>query len=82
VLKNNGGETEVQRVACIVEADDDLQTLLTRAAASGRSCWAQPEVAANVNVEELGKLGLSEGEEWAIAAFLPRLNDGWVGAGK
>ena len=46
------------------------------------NCWPQPEVAANVNVEELGKLGLSEEEEWAIVAFLQTLNDGWDGAGK
>jgi cytochrome c peroxidase len=48
----------------------------------GMNCWPQPEVAANVNTEELGKLGLSEEEEWAIVAFLQTLNDGWDGAGK
>jgi cytochrome c peroxidase len=51
-------------------------------AKSGANCWEKPEVAANVNAEELGKLGLSEAEEWAIVAFLQTLNDGWGPAAK
>ncbi len=42
------------------------------------NCWPQPEVAANLNREELGNLGLSEAEEWAIVAFLQTLSDGWI----
>jgi len=52
----------------------------TADAKQGVTCWGAPEVAANLNVEELGKLGLSEAEEWAIVAFLRTLNDGWGGA--
>ena len=44
----------------------------------GVNCWDSPEVAVNVNTEELGKLGLSEAEEWAIVAFMQTLDDGWV----
>ncbi|MDP2106189.1 MAG: hypothetical protein Q8J76_09370, partial [Desulfobulbaceae bacterium] len=44
----------------------------------GQNCWPQPEVGVNVNNEELGNLGLSEEEEWAIVAFMQTLNDGWV----
>jgi len=50
----------------------------TADARSGVNCWAQPEVAANLNTEELGNLGLTEDEEWAIVAFLQTLTDGWV----
>ena len=42
------------------------------------NCWPAPEVVANINREELGKLGLSETEEQAIVAFLKTLNDGWT----
>lgn len=41
------------------------------------NCWGKPEVEMNVNVEELGNLGLTEEEEWAIVAFMKTLNDGW-----
>lgn len=44
----------------------------------GQNCWSKPEVAANVNTEELGDLGLSEEEEWAIVVFMQTLNDGWT----
>jgi len=39
--------------------------------------WAQPEVAENVNVSELGNLGLTREEELALVAFLKTLTDGY-----
>lgn len=45
---------------------------------SGVNCWPRAEVPANVNVEELGDLRLTEEEEWAIVAFMRTLSDGWV----
>ncbi len=42
------------------------------------NCWPAPEVVANINREELGKLGLSDAEEQAIVVFLKTLNDGWT----
>jgi cytochrome c peroxidase len=39
--------------------------------------WPPPEVAANVNTDELGNLGLSEDEEDAIVAFMKTLSDGY-----
>ena len=44
----------------------------------GVNCWPPPEVAANVNREELGDLGLSGREEQAIVTFLKTLSDGWA----
>jgi cytochrome c peroxidase len=43
----------------------------------GTNCWPAPEVAANINTEELGNLGLTEEEEIAIVAFMGTLSDGW-----
>lgn len=39
--------------------------------------WPAPEVAQNVNSEEMGNLGLTAGEEAAIVAFLKTLSDGY-----
>ena len=38
-------------------------------------CWPAPEVAVNVNTDELGDLGLTAGEEAAIVAFMRTLSD-------
>lgn len=40
-------------------------------------CWPEPEVAANVNTDELGNLGLTDAEEAAIVAFMQTLSDGF-----
>ena len=40
--------------------------------------WPPPEVAANVNTDELGNLGLTADEEAAIVAFMGTLSDGYV----
>ncbi|MEJ2241726.1 MAG: cytochrome c peroxidase [Candidatus Bathyarchaeota archaeon] len=39
--------------------------------------WPLPEVAANVNTDELGDLGLTDNEEDAIVAFMNTLSDGY-----
>jgi len=41
------------------------------------NCWPAPEVADNVNTDELGNLGLTPEEEDAIVAFLATLSDGF-----
>ncbi|SDU56736.1 Cytochrome c peroxidase [Desulfobacula phenolica] len=40
--------------------------------------WPAPEVADNVNTDELGDLGLTDEEEDAIVAFMKTLSDGYV----
>ena len=52
--------------------------LYTEAQALAANCWPEPEVAENVNTDELGDLGLSAEEEAAIVAFLKTLSDGYV----
>ncbi len=49
----------------------------TEAQALAADCWPAPEVAENVNRDELGNLGLSDDEEAAIVAFLRTLSDGY-----
>lgn len=44
----------------------------------GENCWPEPEVSANMNREELGKLGLTDKEEEDIVAFLRTLSDGYL----
>jgi cytochrome c peroxidase len=43
----------------------------------GLNCWPPPEVAMNVNTEELGGLGLKPLEEEALVEFLKTLSDGY-----
>jgi cytochrome c peroxidase len=40
--------------------------------------WPPPEVAANVNHDELGDLGLNKKEETLIAVFMETLSDGYI----
>jgi cytochrome c peroxidase len=40
--------------------------------------WPAPEVADNVNTDELGDLGLTDEEEDAIVAFMETLTDKWI----
>lgn len=40
--------------------------------------WPEPEVAENVNTDELGNLDLTEREEAAIVAFMMTLSDGYL----
>ena len=40
--------------------------------------WPEPEVTENLNVDEMGDLGLSNQEVEDIVAFLNTLTDGWV----
>jgi cytochrome c peroxidase len=49
----------------------------TEAEALAADCWPAPEVAENVNTDELGDLGLSPSEEEAIVAYLKTLSDGY-----
>jgi cytochrome c peroxidase len=49
----------------------------TEAQALDAGCWPPAEVPTNVNVDELGDLGLTPQEEAAIVAFLKTLSDGF-----
>ena len=49
----------------------------TEEQALAENCWPAPEVAQNVNRDELGNLGLTPEEEAAIVAFMITLSDGF-----
>jgi cytochrome c peroxidase len=48
--------------------------------AVGHTCWPTPEVPTNVNHTQTGNLGLTDGQELAIVAFLHTLTDGYTAA--
>jgi cytochrome c peroxidase len=50
----------------------------TEAQALKNNCWPDPEVAENVNSDELGDLGLTPEQEAALVAFMRALSDGYV----
>jgi cytochrome c peroxidase len=50
----------------------------TEAVALANDCWPEPEVAENVNTEELGNLHLTDAQEDAIVAFMQTLSDGFT----
>ena len=41
------------------------------------NCWPEGEVAENINIEELGNLGLTGAEEDAVVTFMKTLSDGY-----
>jgi cytochrome c peroxidase len=41
-------------------------------------CWPAPEEPANVNIGELGDLGLSYEDELALVAFMLTMSDGYL----
>ena len=49
----------------------------SEAEAQKARCWPAPEVAANVNRDEMGRLRLTEREIDDIVAFMRTLTDGW-----
>ncbi len=53
------------------------QPLVDEEEAMQRKCWPAPEVARNVNRDELGRLGLTQSEEEDIIAFMKTLTDGF-----
>jgi len=50
----------------------------SEADALDQGCWPEPEVSENLNITELGNLGLSPAEEAALVAFLKTLSDGYI----
>ena len=77
---HNGVFKSLKEVVHFYNTRDVLPTCqvdYTEAEALAAGCWPAPEVAANVNVDELGDLGLTTDEEAAIVAFLKTLSDGY-----
>ena len=62
---------------CYSGSYGDGTAVFTEAMALKNNCWPAPEVRDNVNMEELGNLGLSPAEEDALVAFMKTLSDGY-----
>ena len=79
---HNGYFTDLRSVVKFYNDRDVVPTCVnaiwTRdVAAVSQNCWPEAEVAATVNHDELGNLGLSDQEIDDIVAFLKTLTDGW-----
>ncbi|MCL4487562.1 MAG: cytochrome C [Chloroflexi bacterium] len=75
---HNGYFKSLDEIVHFYNTRDVLPTCTTNPGnLAGITCWPAPEVAANINRTELGKLGLNVGEEKAIVAFLRTLTDGY-----
>jgi cytochrome c peroxidase len=77
---HNGYFKTLEGIVNFYNTRDVKQTcpgLYTEAQALAADCWPAPEVAENVNTDELGDLGLTPEEEAAIVAFLKTLSDGY-----
>jgi cytochrome c peroxidase len=54
------------------------EEFVREAEALERGCWPRPEMVANVNVDELGRLRLTAREVDDLVAFMLTLTDGWT----
>lgn len=75
---HNGAFKTLEEVVHFYNTRDVLPACETlKSPVSGVNCWPVPEVADNVNTEELGDLKLTPREERALVAYLRTLTDGY-----
>jgi len=72
---HNGAFRSLADVVHFYNTRDTLPRCTEGDEGAGTTCWPAPEIADNVNTEELGDLGLSPADEAAIIAFLGTLSD-------
>ncbi|MCK7580713.1 MAG: hypothetical protein MZV65_37130 [Chromatiales bacterium] len=78
---HNGYFKSLKRIVHFYNTRDVLPKCaasVTDAEAEMMGCWPMPEVPVNVNAKELGDLGLTEDQEWALVEFMKTLSDGWM----
>ena len=73
---HNGYFKSLEAIVHFYNTRDVLPTCIP-GLVEGVECWPEPEVAVNVNTDELGDLGLTAPEEAALVAFLKTLSDGY-----
>jgi cytochrome c peroxidase len=78
---HNGYFKSLEQVVHFYNTRDVLPACTGTKQRPGVDCWPRPEVASNLNTEELGKLGLTDDEERVIVAFLKTLSDGYTALG-
>ena len=73
---HNGVFTSLEQITHFYNTRDVLGTVDNNQQPNfGVTGWPKPEIAKNVNTDELGDLGLTDDEEKAIVAFLKTLTD-------
>jgi cytochrome c peroxidase len=72
---HNGAFTSLEAIVHFYNTRDTLPRCPPDGAGAGTSCWPAPEIAENVNTEELGDLRLTAAEEADLVAFLRTLSD-------
>ena len=75
---HNGYFKSLKEIVHFYNTRDVLPTCPEGGGNPGVDCWPPPEVPNNVNTAELGDLGLSEADEWALVEFLKTLDDGYM----
>jgi cytochrome c peroxidase len=76
---HNGVFKSIEQVVHFYNTRDVLPDCATTPSpAFGVNCWPAPEVVENVNMVELGNLGLTPSQETALVAYLKTLSDGYV----
>jgi len=80
---HNGVFATLEQVTHFYNTRDTLGSVTSdQSSGFGVTGWPAPEVADNVNVDELGNLGLSSEEEAKVVAFLRTLTDDYPVWGK
>ncbi|HLB69757.1 MAG: cytochrome C [Candidatus Methanoperedens sp.] len=74
---HNGYFKSLKEIVHFYNTRDILPVCGFEGSVPGKNCWPLPELALNMNTEELGDLGLSDKEESAIVAFMMTLSDGY-----
>jgi cytochrome c peroxidase len=76
---HNGALKSLEQVVHFYNTRDVLPNCATTPNPTfGVNCWPAAEVLENVNVDELGNLGLTPAQETALVAYLKTLSDGYV----
>jgi cytochrome c peroxidase len=78
---HNGYFKSLKRIVHFYNTRDVLPRCaapVTDAEAEMMGCWPAPKMALNVNTAELGDLGLTKEQEWALVEFMKTLSDGWM----
>jgi cytochrome c peroxidase len=80
---HNGVFKTLEQIVHFYNTRDTLKKVADNSSPEfGKTAWAEPEIAENVNTDELGNLELTTSEEKAIVAFLKTLTDDYSLWGK
>jgi cytochrome c peroxidase len=75
---HNGYFTSLKEIVHFYNTRDVLPRCKPHDAGEGTTCWPAPESTANMNTSKVGRLGLSDAEEYALVSFMQTLTDGFM----